>query len=399
MSGNVHIQLLGAFIINVDGSSFENLAVKSRKGVSLLEYLILQRGQAVSSQRLIRELWGGKRNENPESALKTMVSRLRALLNGVCEGLGGCIVSEQGAYRWESLPAVQVDALELMDLSDALRQELPAGEKTEKFCRVMTIYQGDLFQTGDMINGVMLLSWLHREYLDIVYAYIEWLKKAEEYNRVCEVCRAALLIDDLDEHLHIELMRAMVNLNRSAEAMLEYRRVARQSREELDEDLSKEMQNSYRQLAEEGRTLKFNLDVIRNELKEKEGERQGPFFCDYQAFKEIYNIQMRNLERLGSTIFLAVIMIGTVGDDETSAISREGAMAGMQEILRKNLRKGDIVTRFSRDIFAMLLPTVNYETSSMVMERVEHLFSVVYPSGNVTIQHRISPLGGLPDKK
>ena len=191
----------------------------------------------------------------------------------------------------------------------------------------------------------------------------------------------------------IELMRAMVSLNRSGDARQEYRRVTEMSRRYLDEDPSEDLQACYRELAEAGREGQFNLDAIRNELLEGDFGRQGPFFCDYPAFKEIYNIQMRNLERLGSTMFLGVIMVGEPGN-RISSVSRESAMAGLQEILRKNLRKGDNVTRFSPTVFAMLLPTVNYSTGGMVMERVEHLFYEEYPTRSVTVHHRISPLGG-----
>lgn len=398
VSHEVKIQLLGGCVFTANGQQIDNLATKSRKGVSLLTYLLLQRGKPVSSQRIIRELWRGSHIDNPENALKTMVSRLRALLNGVYEGLGACIQSEQGAYRWNDLPFVYVDVLELIALTHALKGEMGELERWEKSRRVLAIYQGDLFLTGDMVNGMMQASWLHREYLEAVYAYVNMLKTREEYNEIVSVCQQALQQDELDEFLRIELMRAMVSLNRGGDAAEEYRRVAHLNRRYLDAEPSEDLQACYRELAEAGQTLQFNLDAIRNELLERESERQGPFFCDYATFKEFYNIQMRNLERLGSTMFLGVIMVGGTGG-ELSTVSRESAMAGLQEIMRKNLRKGDIVTRFSPAIYAMLLPTVNYSTGGMVMERMEDLFYEEYPSRVVTIQHRISPLGGLPELK
>ena len=103
---------------------------------------------------------------------------------------------------------------------------------------------------------------------------------------------------------------------------------------------------------------------------------------------------MRNLERLGSTMFLGVIMLGEP-DGSLSPVSRESGMAGLQEILRNNLRKGDIVTRFADNIYAMLLPTVNYDTGSMVIDRIQDLFYKEYPSGNIAFHARISPLGGI----
>ena len=392
MNDPIRVQMMGAFLIEADGVLYDTLASKSRKGVSLMQYLILQRGKPVASQRLIRELWSDRRSESPENALKTMVSRFRSILNGISPGLGNCIVSSQGAYSWQSDPLVSVDVLEILGIYDRLRAGVSAADRAVLSEKLLSLYAGDLYQTGDINSGSATANWLRKEYLTAVYAYIGQLKKSEEYNRICAVCRQAMKIDDLDEQLHIELMQAMVSLNRASDAMTEYRKAVKKSQRYFDAEPSEDMKAYAEQLAEAGQTLQFNLDVIRNELAEREGERQGPFFCDYRAFKEFYNIQMRNLERLGSTMFLGVVMIGGAGGSDNT-VTRESGIAALMEILRKNLRKGDIVTRYSDNIVAMLLPTVNYHTGGMVIERIEHLFRQEYPVESVEFHARISPLG------
>ena len=389
----VRIHMMGSFWIEADGRTYDNLVSRSRRGVSLLQYLILERGRTVTSQRLIRELWEGRRSESPENALKTMVSRIRTLLNGVTEGLGACLVSEQGGYCWKTDENVTVDALDILDIFEQLRRAEGVAQQAQLVRRLQDVYKRDLYQTGDINNGVATVNYFHREYIEAVLSYVEALKKNEEYNEICDVCRKALLIDDLDEQLHIELMQAMANLNRASEAMSEYRKVVKAQRAAFDAEIRDGLKDCYNVLAEAGKHLKFNLDVIRNELSEQDSGRKGPFFCDYRAFKEIYNIQMRNLERLGSTMFLGVIMLGEPGGS-LNPVSRESGMAGLQEILRNNLRKGDIVTRFSDSIYAMLLPTVNYETGAMVIDRIQSLFMKEFPKGNIAFHARISPLGG-----
>lgn len=388
----VFIRMMNFFTIEADGVNHEELMAKSRKGVSLIQYLVLERGRPVSSQRLIRELWSDRRSDSPENALKTMVSRTRAALNAISPDLGSCIVSGQGTYRWQSRPNVRVDVLEIIDLINTLRHEPPCSGHRKTTEKLMGLYRGDLYLTGDLLNGYSTSNWLHNEYLSAVYRYIELLKATEEYTKICDVCRRAMQIDDLDEQLHIELMQAMVNLNRTDEAAAEYRALAKQSREVLDAEPSEELQDYYESLAEAGKTIRFNLDIIRNELIEKEGGTKGPFFCTYEVFKEVYNIYMRNLERLGSSMFLAVIMLGEAGD-KGNAVRRESCMAGLQEILKTNMRKGDIITRFSDNIFAMLLPTVNYSTGNMVMERIEDLYYQEYAALAIKFFARISPLG------
>ena len=121
-------------------------------------------------------------------------------------------------------------------------------------------------------------------------------------------------------------------------------------------------------------------------------ERKGAFICEYMVFKEIFNLQMRNLERLGSTMFLGVIMISPMDGSIMEPIQQDNIMQGLIEILRQNLRKGDTVSRFSPTIVALLLPMVNYRTGRMVMERVKTHFYQKYPNCSVAFNYRIGPL-------
>ena len=393
MQNSVQIRLLGDFDILVDGERQNNLAAKSRKGVSLMEYLILQRGRAVPVQRLIRELWSGSRYDSPESALKTMVSRFRALLNTISPGLGGCIVSEQGAYRWINKKAVRVDVLDMLRLLESVHADSTRDERISCYRQVLELYQGDLYQTGDICNGAMQVSWLHREFLHAMYAWIELLKETEDYDQICRVCRRAIQVDELDEQLHIELIRAMVQMNYTPDAINELKRASHTGMLIPETGAAPDLREDYQRLMTAGDLVSQKLDMIREELMNQNAQEAGPFFCEYDAFKEFFSIQRRNMERLGTTFFLGIIMIGGP-DDPISSVARESAMAALCEIVRNNLRKGDIVTRAAPALLAMLLPTVNYSTGAMVMERIETLFYEEYPNKSIVLSSRITPLGG-----
>ncbi|MCQ2420933.1 MAG: amidohydrolase family protein, partial [Clostridia bacterium] len=66
---------------------------------------------------------------------------------------------------------------------------------------------------------------------------------------------------------------------------------------------SDELQAFYKHMIEASRSLDYSLGNIRQELRES-GSQTGAFICEYIVFKEIYNLQMRNLERSGTTMFL-----------------------------------------------------------------------------------------------
>ena len=109
MSDQIRIQMMGTFTIYINESQADHLVNKSRKGVALMQYLILNHEQPVPNYRLLATLWSEEKSVNPENELKTLVSRMRALLNQISPGLGKAIVADRGAYHWELLPGMSAD--------------------------------------------------------------------------------------------------------------------------------------------------------------------------------------------------------------------------------------------------------------------------------------------------
>lgn len=389
----IRIQLMDNFTVYINEQKEEHLAKKSRKGVSLMQYLMLNHGQPVPNYRLLATLWTDEGSTNPENALKTLVSRLRAILNQISPDFGNCIVADRGAYHWENLPGMTVDFFRVEAIFDELagmRDESP--ERIALYEELLTLYKGDLLQNAEQNEWALAQATsLHNKYMSAIYSYIELLKAADNHQDIVRVCRMALNVDNFDDRLHMELMTALINTNRTNEALVQYKHVTHLNYRYLGVQPSEDMQEFYKQIVRAGKTLEFSLEAIRNELRES-GEQRGAFVCEYAVFKEIYNLQMRNLERLGSTMFLGVIMVGNPDDPTMDSIKQDNIMNGTLEILKNNLRKGDTITHFSPTIFALLLPTVNYTTGNMVMERVKQLFYKKYPNSNIPFNYRIGPL-------
>ena len=392
MGDTVRISMMGSFLIFINEQRVENPVSKSRKGTALMEFLVLHRGRPVPNQQLLHALWPEHSVSNPENALKTLVSRMRTLLNQMSEGLGSCIVSDRGAYHWQSLPGMKIDALELMDLFDNVALQHDKEVQRDMYQQILDLYKGDLYQTGDLDGDVGFAQQLHTQFLSSVYGYIELLRKEERFNEICSVCRTALEVDSFDDRLHIELMKAMISMNRTSDALVQYKHATNLTYRYLGVPPSPEMTAFYQEMNRSRETLKSNLDSIRRELHNSSLER-GAFVCDYEMFKAIYNLEMRNLERLGTTMFLGIIMAGESEDGNYDSIRQENIMNGLVEILRDNLRKGDIITHFSANVIALLLPTVNYKTGNMVMERIRKLFFQRFPNSDIPFNYRLGLLG------
>jgi DNA-binding SARP family transcriptional activator len=394
----MQINLLGRFEVIVDNERIDQKISKAKKGWTLIKYLLMHLGETVPNYELYDLLWGGEQSNNPESALKTLVSRMRAFFNTCVEGLGDLIETDHGGYRWNTHVDAAIDVIEFENLCAILCDEGTEYASEEdfraKFSRMMLLYYGDLLPANAQEGWVISRSVsLHNIYIKTVYRYIEMLKSGEpDYPEVIRVCRIALEIEAFDEKLHLDLMDALMKMKRNNEALLQYKYATSMHFKYLGMQPPDGIQAFYKQIIDADRRLDLDIDSVRDELTMYDDSRHGAFVCEYSVFKEIYNLNMRNLERLGSSLFIALVMISNVDGQPMSGLKLDDIMGGLLEIMVDSLRKGDTITRHSASQYLLLLPTVTYESGKMVLERIKRLFYHRHPNSSILCNYRLGPV-------
>ena len=109
--GHVQINLFGSFHVERDGKSVDEQLARSPKGMLLMQYLILAPRQTAEAKTLMQVMWPEENSTSPDTALKTLISRQRALLREISPELAMCLVTVRGGYRWVCPPEVSVDVL------------------------------------------------------------------------------------------------------------------------------------------------------------------------------------------------------------------------------------------------------------------------------------------------
>ena len=90
-------------------------------------------------------------------------------------------------------------------------------------------------------------------------------------------------------------------------------------------------------------------------------------------------------------------MVSRTNGQTMDSMKQGNVMRGLLNILRANLRKGDVITQFSPTTVAVLLPMVNYKTGDSVMDRVKRLFYRQFPNSSLLFDYRINPIGEEDD--
>lgn len=393
MADSIHIRMFGEFSLYINGECKDAEIGKSPKGIALMRYLILNVNFAVSKAKLIEALWYSEKNANPENALKTLVSRFRVILNSLYPGLGECIASTQGGYRFMLMDGMSVDLYQFLRAAN----QVSGCNKLDPDARAcfqesLNLYSGELasageYETWSVSAGVRL----HDKYIKLVYSYVALLKKRDGDDEIIQVCRRALDISPFDEQLHYELMQALVRANRPNDAMLQYKHVTNMHFRYLGIEPPETLQTLYKQVIRSSDTLDSSLGDLRDDLL-KYNEVHGAYECDYPLFKEIYHLQMRNLTRFGSKIYIAIIMISSMDQQPIEPMQLDDIMNGLGTVLKDHLRKGDTITHYAPAQYALLLPTVNLDSGRSVLERIKRVFYQRFAVSNIIFNYRISPI-------
>ncbi len=390
----IKIKMFNSFEIIVNGNVVLSQLKQAKKTCLFLEYLIIKKDHAVSHEELLDMLWSEKESSNPATALRTLLHRYRNLVeqSGIPE-LEDSIVTSRGSYQWNPNLDCEIDVFEFERLCmEARQQTLPARERIERYLQLMALYTGPLLSnTPDEIWVVPKSVFYHDLFLESMFTLIDLLKREEEHDMIVQVCRKAMDVDMFDERLHLELMMALVKTGKKREALSQYYFATDLHYKQLGVQPSEEIRAVYKLIVQADQEMEADIEKVQIMLSEDE-DRYGAFVCEYEIFKEIYQLQRRMVERYNSTMFLALLTVSNTYEQSFEPLVLDTIMKHLLQVSRKSLRRGDTVSRYSAMQYVVLLPAVTYETGKMVMERVKTAFYADQVKSSVMLTYKLRPL-------
>jgi len=230
---DVEVLLLGPFELRVGG---DPISLRRQKHRALIALLALHPREAVSSDRLVEELWGSEEPKTARQALQNYVSLLRKQLTS------GAIATQSGGY------ALNVDP----DQVDAVRFErfvLEARGLTDPAKRAASLRAALAFWRGDALADL-----LYEPFAELEARRLEELRLSSREDLIdaeLEDGGHAALVPELEglvadnpyrERLRAQLMLALYRAGRQADALQAYR-AARGALAELGLDPSVQLRN------------------------------------------------------------------------------------------------------------------------------------------------------------
>jgi len=393
----LEIRMLSEFSIRSGSLEISDNDNRSRKVWLLLAYMIYYRDRAISQTELLDLLWGEEANSsNPVNALKTMLHRVRTMLNQLGDNLGYLmVIRRKGSYAWNTEIPLFIDTDEFEALCNSAQASENPDEKLSILLRALALYRGKLLpKLFSESRIVSIRNYYHNLYTDAVQTALSLLEERNRPDEVVSLCRQGIVIDPYSEILYWHLMRALLDQSDQSGAVQVYDELSSLLFSEFGTMPSAEIKALLREAecTVNGRAVSF--ETVREQLQEFSAPR-GALMCDYDFFRVIYQMQSRAVTRSGDAVHIALLT--AVGKDgELTKRSLDRCMDNLRDLIQLNLRRGDVASRCSVSQYVILLPQANYESSCQVLCRIIKIFCRQYPHSPAVLRFLVQPLEPTP---
>ena len=373
---SVRVTLFGSFSLTNGTSVLREEDIYANKMVQVLAYIIMHRDKPVMSRRLNEEFWSGN-SRNPESALRTLMCRLRSRLKEL--GLEGYICTLPGGYQWNLDIPVETDYEQFEDIMGDIKKQTDNSGRKELCRKAISCYRGNISAR------LACEPWLQSHILKYRTMYLEAAKMLsgiyEQEDRWAEIetlCQKVVTQEPLDEDMQYWLVKSLQKQKKYDQALFQYDRAKTQFYENLGIKTPEKLQGVFRENEADSRMQAAAISDIVWEVSEKE-KPKGAFFCDYQIFRQIYRLEMRRIDRVGISEYILLLTVQRTGKLQTRRESKidsgllEGA-AILEQVVKELLRIGDVVARSSPVQYVILLSACSYEAGLAVAERIKKKF-------------------------
>ena len=361
MDNQLEIYTLGDFKVKNEGKIISPKEKINSKPWFLFKYLITERDKKLHSEVISNDLWPTNNIKNPKHSIANLVYRLRKKLkssknkedtNYIINSNGNCFFNKDSSY-W-------LDVEEFLDLTK--KASRLKGNNPKK---AMSIYKKALdIYKGDFLPEIPYQDWVipyrnnyHWFFVETVLEYTKLLKKYDRYQEIERICEKALDIEAYEEELHLIYLEALLKLDEHAHARSHYQYANNLFNEDLDISSLPELEAFY-----DNNVKNSSLEKIRNKLKDRNNIK-GAFICKNDIFRMIFELEERRAERINKPVFLSYIKI-----KEQNKIERYDYL--IENILEKELRKGDVITRWDNNKYLMLLLDMSKTDVVKVIKRL-----------------------------
>lgn len=372
MPNKIHITMFGQFSISYRDKRLCENEYRGSKMILLLEYLIAQRGREITQNELIDLLWSDSRN--PANALKTLVHRTRAVLDEMIPDGSKLIAGSHSSYAFIESDECVIDSTKFKDyISKAEDESLSRTRRIAMYKNAIALYNSGYLAGAAGETWVQPINvYFHALYNSAVDKCAQLLYPMGKFSEIITLCERATMLDQSDEKMHANLIRAFVAMGEYERAAKQYDYIRTYLMEQYGAAPSAHLTELYELTVKPRNDVQNNLDAVIGDLTGDDSkERKGVFYCQYEIFKYIFRLYKRESQRIESKLSICLVSAVDGNGNELEDIKLlEKAMDKISFSISNSLRMRDVYTRYSRSQYLLLLLDADKNSFGGIEERI-----------------------------
>ncbi|MCR0203641.1 winged helix-turn-helix domain-containing protein [[Clostridium] innocuum] len=368
------IHLLGEFYMENKNYRFPQETKKSTQLILLIAYLIMYRHTVVSKEKLISILWKEDESDKPEGALRNLVYRARKELQKFYPDKEDVsfILSKGNTYAWNTEIPCEIDVVAMDQLCKAIETEENPDLCYKSCIDLLSNYMEDfMFEFHSQ-------SWveLQKNYYDnilmrAINRTCKLLMEQERYDEVIKLCDILGFKHYANNHIHEYKLEAYRQTHQLSLALSYYHKVADMYYGRLGIEVTPLCREIYEDVVKCISSNPVDVHELEQQLKD-DHRHDGTFYCDFDVFKNIYQMNLRSARRSSRSRYLVLLTMQQPEDLKEEIQQRESDI--LRDVITTELRKNDVFSKCSPFQYSLIIATASIEGCDKAISRIVDKF-------------------------
>lgn len=373
----MYVHTFGSFSVTWNGKI---VTMDSRSGetqfIYLLQLLLHRRGEGVSRAEIAEQLFYDREVKDVTHSVNVLIYNTRKKLQALGLPCENPVENRRGRFFLSDTIPVEEDAAVFETLLERAESAEEPREKLRAYLEAGEVYTGEFLPAQ---AGILWVSQEARRYgqlfRDCVEGAAALLRARQSYTELERLGRHAALVQPFAGWESLT-MEAMLSLGRPEEAEKLFTETDLRYFQEMRLTPDEKMLVLRERIALSRRPSLEMLRSIQSHLTEGEGRAPGAYTCPYSVFESIYRMAERMTERGGQSVYLMLCALtDAAGEPLDGPVMTEELAGRMEELLRCCLRQTDVVCRYSRSQFLLLLINTTLEDCALIQQRIDARFA------------------------
>lgn len=367
------IKLLGGLKVSNGKINFPFEKKRSAQVELLVVYLILNRNVDVTKSQLMDLLWPNGNSDKPEGALRNLIYRARKETNCFLDNVD-CVKSKGRRYFWNLEVNCKVDYEDLLKSCAKVLKEKQPHRKYELCLDMLEKYHDEILPELNYNQWVKEINDnLSKKCIETVMDTLMILDNYNLYEEIIRLCNHQNCQKLVDMRIYEVLLLAYYKTGKTDLGLMFYRKVVDYYYSKYGIEVSQQLKGIYEMILDASLVDQIGVEELEKSLSNDEDDR-NTFYCDFDVFKNIYQVNVRSARRsMKSRILALLTLVDQSKSLDENALSQEVEI--LKEIISNSLRKNDVFSKFNMTQYSLILASPDLDGAKIAVDRITNRYN------------------------